>query len=62
MGCKNSIAIPRGAYRPEKYDEQLRDCPACDTPSLVYGSVEIEYDEDWDHRERVLLNVYPIFN
>jgi hypothetical protein len=56
------LSVVEAGYRPEKYDEQLLDCPACDTPALVYGSVQIEYDEDWDHREGILINVHPIFN
>ena len=45
---------------PEKYDEQLIDCPACGTQALVFGSVKVEFDEDWDYHEGVLLGVHPI--
>jgi hypothetical protein len=56
------LGLVEAGYRPEKYDEQLLECPACGTPALVYGSVQIEYDEDWDHHERVLLGVHPYFD
>ena len=46
---------------PEKYDEQLIDCPACGTQALVFGSVKVEFDEDWDYHEGVLLGVHPYF-
>src|SRR6266540_1891599 len=39
--------VIEAGYKPEKYDEQLLDCPACDTPALVVGSVKVEMDEDW---------------
>jgi hypothetical protein len=34
------------SYRPEKYEEQLLACPACDTQALVSGPLQTEYDED----------------
>src|SRR5438309_2029939 len=43
------LRVIEAGYAPEKYDEQLLDCPACDTPALVLGSVKVEMDEDWDH-------------
>lgn len=48
------------SHRPAKYDEQLLECPACDTLALVSGSLSTDYDEDWDHHEGVLLNVHLI--
>lgn len=55
------LGVVVAGYRPEKYDEQLLDCPACGTEALAYGSVKVEYDEDWDHQERVLVGVHPYF-
>lgn len=55
------LRVIEGGYAPEKYDEQLLDCPACSTPALVFGSVKVEMDEDWDHHERVLIGVHPYF-
>jgi hypothetical protein len=46
------------SYSPEKYEEQLVDCPACGTTALVRGTLREEFDEDWDHREGVLLGVH----
>lgn len=47
------------SYSPkEKYEEQLIECPACGTPAVVFGSLREELDEDWDHREGVLLGVH----
>lgn len=55
------LGLIESGYRLQKYEEQLRECPACDTPAYIYGAVEVEYDEDWDYHERVLLNVHPYF-
>lgn len=55
------LDVIASGYRLQKYDEQLLDCPVCDTPAYTYGSVEVEYDEDWDHREGILLGVHPSF-
>lgn len=55
------LRVIEGGYAPEKYDEQLLDCPACGTPALVFGSVKVEMDEDWDHHEGVLIGVHPYF-
>lgn len=48
-------------HAPAGYDEQLLNCPACNIPALVSGSVETEFDEDWDHRDRILLGVHASF-
>jgi hypothetical protein len=55
------LRVIEAGYAPEKYDEQLLDCPACDTPALVFGSVKVEMDEDWDHHDGVLIGVHPYF-
>jgi hypothetical protein len=55
------LRVIEASYAPEKYEEQLLDCPACSTRALVFGNVNVELDEDWDHREGVLINVHPYF-
>ena len=55
------LRVIEAGYAPEKYDEQLLDCPACGTPALTFGSVKVEMDEDWDHHEGVLIGVQPYF-
>ena len=55
------LRVVEAGYNPEKYDEQLIDCPACGTQALVFGSVKVEFDEDWDYHEGVLLGVHPYF-
>ena len=52
------LQVIESGYAPEKYDEQLLDCPACNTPALVSGTTKPEMDEDWDHREGILLSVH----
>jgi hypothetical protein len=41
-----------------KYEQQLLDCPARGTTALASGTLQEEYDEDWDHHEQVLLGVH----
>lgn len=55
---KAVLAAIEESYSPEKYEEQLVPCPACGTTALVAGTLNEEYDEDWDHREGVLLGVH----
>lgn len=55
------LRVVAAGYAPEKYDEQLHECPACGTEALVLGSVKVEMDEDWDHHEGILIGVYPYF-
>lgn len=55
------LNIVEAGYRPEKYEEHIVECPACKTGALMSGSVTVDFDEDWDHRERVLVNVHPYF-
>lgn len=56
---KAVLAAIEESYSPlQKYEEQLIDCPACDTTAVVAGTLREEYDEDWDHREGVLLSVH----
>ena len=51
-------AIEESYFPLQKYEEQLLDCPACDTPAVVAGTLREEYDEDWDHKEGVLIGVH----
>jgi hypothetical protein len=55
------LRVIEAGYAPEKYDEQLLECPACGTPALAFGSVNVEMDEDWDHHDGVLIGVHPYF-
>jgi hypothetical protein len=48
------------SYSPDRYEQQLIRCPACETLALVSGTLDTEYDEDWDHRERVLISVHLV--
>jgi len=53
------VAAIEASYFPlDKYEEQLLDCPACGTPALVSGILDLDYDEDWDHREGILVGVH----
>jgi hypothetical protein len=45
---------------PTRYDEQLLECSACDTLAIVSGAVKTDIDEEWDHRDGVLLNVHLV--
>jgi hypothetical protein len=47
-----------GATVPTQYEEQLLHCPACETLALVSGTLNMEFDEDWDHREGILVGVH----
>ena len=38
----------------------MLECPSCDTEALVPGSLKTDYDEDWDHRDGVLVGVHLI--
>jgi hypothetical protein len=55
------LRVIESGYAPEKYDEQLLDCPACSSPALVSGSVRTDLDEDWDHHEGALVAVHAYF-
>lgn len=39
------------SYSPEKYDEQLIDCPLCSAIGLAWGSTEVEWKPDWDYAD-----------
>ncbi len=52
------ISAIEASYSPDPYEQQLVKCPACETLALVSGTLQEEFDEDWDHREGVLLGVH----
>jgi hypothetical protein len=55
------LGVIESSYRlGSKYEEQLAECPACEAVAHWYGSLDTDYDEDWDHREGVLLGVHVI--
>jgi hypothetical protein len=35
-------------YAPEKYEQDLYDCPACGTPALVHGSHDVDWEPEWE--------------
>jgi hypothetical protein len=59
------LRVIEAGYAPEKYDEQLLDCPACGTPALAFGSVKVEMGRGLGsprarpHRRPRLLHVHP---
>lgn len=40
-------AIVEG-YAPEKYEQDLYECPACGTMALVHGSHDIDWEPEWE--------------
>jgi hypothetical protein len=36
------------AQDPEKYEQDLYDCPACGTMALVHGSHDFDWEPDWE--------------
>ncbi len=55
------LASIEGSYAPEKYEQALRECPACSRRALVHGSYEVEWEPDWDYSdgEAWVAGVYP---
>lgn len=49
-------------YSPEKYEQQLVDCPTCSTLGLASGSTDIDWQPDWDHAdgEDYVAGMYPV--
>jgi hypothetical protein len=39
------------SYAPEKYEQQLVDCPACSTLGLASGSTDVDWQPDWDQSD-----------
>jgi hypothetical protein len=54
------LRVIEASHAPAKYEQQLLECPACETLALVSGSIKTDFDEDWDHREGVLMGVHLI--
>ncbi len=50
-----------GSYAPEKYEQTLLDCPACATRALVEGTINVDWEPDWDHAdgESYIVGAYP---
>lgn len=49
-------------YSPDKYEQQLIDCPVCSTLGLASGSIDVDWRPDWDHAdgEDYIAGVYPV--
>jgi hypothetical protein len=50
-----------GSYVVEPYEQQLRVCPACGTLSLITGTVDVDWEPDWDFAdgESYIAGAYP---
>jgi hypothetical protein len=50
-----------GSYAPEKYEQTLLACPACSTPALVEGTIDVDWEPDWDYAdgESYIVGAYP---
>lgn len=58
---KTFVTVIEESYVPlVPYEQQLGTCPACGTKALITGTLREEFDEDWDHREGVLMGVHLI--
>jgi hypothetical protein len=42
------LSVIESGYKLEKYEEQLLECPACETQGVVYGSLKLDYEPDYD--------------
>jgi hypothetical protein len=51
-------AIEAG-YDPEKYEEQIVDCPACESPALASGTFETRYEEIGDDNFEFVAEFFP---
>jgi hypothetical protein len=50
-------------YALDSYEEQLEKCPACGTLALVTGSIDVDWEPDWergDFGEPYVAGVYPV--
>jgi hypothetical protein len=56
------IATVEDTYAPEKYEQTLWTCPACEHRALVYGSFDVSWEPDWDYSdgEAWVAGVYPV--
>lgn len=50
-----------GSYAPKKYEQTLLACPACSTPALVEGTIDVDWQPDWDYAdgESYIAGAYP---
>lgn len=60
-GREAALASIEGTYDPERYYEQLVNCPACERLALVDGSIRVRWEADWDYSdgESWIAGVYP---
>ena len=49
------------AYAPEKYEQTLVPCPACSTPALIEGTIDVDWEADWEFKdgEVYAVGAYP---
>lgn len=45
------IATVEDTYAPEKYEQTLWTCPACEHQALVHGSYDVDWEPDWDYSD-----------
>lgn len=57
---KAVLTAIEASYDTDLYELELLECPACETMALASGTLKEEFDEDWDHREGVLVNVHVL--
>jgi hypothetical protein len=57
---KALLTAIEASYDTDAWELELLECPACETMALVSGTLTEDYDEDWDHHERVLVGVHVI--
>jgi hypothetical protein len=57
---KAVVTAIEASYTTDMYELELLECPVCGTMALASGTLKEEFDEDWDHREGVLLNVHVL--
>lgn len=56
------IATVEDTYAPQKYEQTLWTCPACEHQALVYGSYDVNWAPDWDYSdgEAWVAGAYPV--
>jgi len=55
------ITAIEAGYEPEKYEQDLIDCPACGHLALATGANKVEWEADWDVEggEAYVVGAYP---
>jgi flagellar hook-basal body complex protein FliE len=50
------------SYNPEKYEEDLVECPACERQAMTRGSYDVEWEADWDYAdgESYIAGAFPV--